>query len=332
MTVSRKRILSGIKPSGDAHLGSYLGAMREWPNYQSQDTEVFYFIADLHALNSRPDPEAMRTRTLDLIAWLLALGINPHDHHIYVQSQIPQHSELCWILNNYTTMGELARMTQYKDKARRSGAEGQLVALFDYPVLMAADILLYDADMVPVGEDQIQHVELTRDIAKRFNGLYGEVFLMPKFVNAPVTARVMMLDEPTSKMSKSEAGEGCVFLTDDESTIRRKFSRAVTDSHGSIAYNKQLQPGVSNLLEIAAAFEGNEPQDIAERFRGKGYGDLKVYVADVVIKELLAVQQKYEEMRADESLLLAAIESGRAAVSEIAERKLAEIKQKLGML
>jgi tryptophanyl-tRNA synthetase len=332
MTTRRKRILSGIKPTGDVHLGGYLGAMRQWPQFQADDSEVFYFIADLHALNQRPSASEMRDRSLDLVAWLLALGIDPERNHIYVQSQVPQHSELSWIFNNFATMGELSRMTQYKDKAQKTGVEGQIVALFNYPVLMAADILLYDADLIPVGDDQTQHVELTRDIAKRFNGIYGDVFRLPDFVNPTVSARVMMLDDPKSKMSKSEGGDGCVYMLDDEALIRRKFARAVTDSHATIRYDKREQPGVANLIEIAAAIQGALPADIVAELSSKGYGELKNFVADTVIGEVLPLQEAFRTYRADESHLKQVIEQGRAAVSDVAEAKLREVKTILGLL
>jgi len=328
----KQRILSGIKPTGDIHLGSYLGAMKHWSAYQSPETEVFYFIADLHALNTRSIPAHLRSRSLDLVAWLLALGIDPEENAIFVQSQLPAHAELAWILNNYVTMGELSRMTQYKDKAAKTDATGQLVALFDYPVLMAADILLYDVDTVPVGDDQTQHVELTRDIAKRCNNLYGEMFKIPAFSKPIAGARVMMLDEPTRKMSKSEGGDGCVYLLDDETTIRRKLSRAVTDSDGEIRYDSATKPGVSNLLEIMSAIKGIKPEAAARSLSEGGYGELKTAVADAVVAELKPLQAKYAEIRSDEAQLRQVLEQGRVRAARLAEAKLMAIKHTLGML
>ncbi len=329
----KKRIVSGIKPTGDVHLGGYLGAMREWPKYQSPENEVFYFIADLHALNTRPTATELRTKTYDLVAWLLALGIDGERNPIYLQSQIPEHSELCWLLNNFVTMGELSRMTQYKDKAQKGGSEGQLVALFTYPVLMAADILLYDADEVPVGEDQTQHVELTRDIAQRFNGVYGaDLLQLPKFTHPTHSARVMMLDDPLRKMSKSEGGDGCVYLSDSEEIILRKFSRAVTDSQAVVRFDQKNQPGVSNLLEILAAVTGKSIESLEEEFEGVGYGDFKKAVAEAVQSELTSIQGEYRRLRSDEGYLEAVLARGRDRVAGEAREKLAELKRTIGLV
>ncbi|MCC7543207.1 tryptophan--tRNA ligase [bacterium] len=328
-----KRILSGIKPSGDAHLGSYLGAMKQWPKYQGSNHEVFFFIADLHALNARQDPELLRSRSLDLLAWLLALGIDAETNPIFVQSQVSAHAELGWILNNYTTMGELSRMTQYKDKAAKSGAAGQLVALFDYPVLMAADILLYDADEVPVGDDQTQHVELTRDIAERMNNLYGgNLFRIPTFSKPNAASRVMMLDDPTKKMSKSEAGDGCVYLLDTEESIRRKVSRAVTDSLGHVSYDLAAQPGVSNLLGIESELTGLSIEEVLHKYSGSQYGVLKQGVANAICNALLPLQEKYSDLRANERLLLGVSEKGAARARAVADKKLDQVKRSLGLL
>lgn len=332
--MTKQRILSGIKPTGEPHLGNYLGAMKNWPNYQRDDTEVFYFIPDLHALNTRPDPHELRSMSLDLVAWLIAMGIDPDKSPIYAQSHVPAHSELNWILNNYATMGELSRMTQYKDKAAKSGSEGQLVALFDYPVLMAADILLYDADIIPVGDDQTQHVELTRDIAARFNNLYGEHFKLPKFEKQTVGARVMMLDNPTAKMSKSEAGEGCVYLKDEGDVIRKKFMRAVTDSENVISYDREAKPGVANLIDIYAATKGISSESATEELarESEGYGDLKGRVANEVIAVLSPVQQRFNELRADENYLKQVLGQGSQRARSLAEPKLAEIKHVIGLV
>lgn len=328
-----KRILSGIKPTGDVHLGSYLGAMKQWPKYQGDNNEVFFFIADLHALNARQEPGVLRSRTLDLVAWLLALGIDPDVNPIFVQSQVPAHAELGWILNNYTTMGELSRMTQYKDKAQKAGAAGQLVALFDYPVLMAADILLYDADEVPVGDDQTQHVELTRDIAERMNNLYGgSLFNLPSFTKPKAAARVMMLDDPLRKMSKSEAGDGCIYLLDTEDVIRKKISRAVTDSLGKVAYDLHGQPGVSNLLEIESELTDSDIGLVTKKYAGSQYGEFKQGVADVVCAKLHQLQETYTDLRSDEDALIKVCRLGADRAGSVAEKKLAQVKNALGLL
>lgn len=328
----KKRILSGIKPTGNEHLGNYLGAMKHWSMAQSDENEVFFFIADLHSLNTRLDPQVLRSNMLNLIAWLLTLGIDPQRNPIYVQSQIPAHSELSWILSNYTTMGELQRMTQYKDKAQKAGTEGQLVALFTYPVLMAADILLYDASEIPVGEDQVQHVELTRDIAQRFNNLYGEHFKIPKFVQPPTGARVMMLDEPNRKMSKSEGGDGCIYLLDDEPTLRRKVQRSVTDSLGVVRLDRANQPGIANLLEITASIRGVAIEEILPEVSSMGYGDFKQWVADIIVGDLIPLQHRYQKLRSDEDGLIAVTQQGGLRAGEIATQKLADTKQLLGLL
>jgi tryptophanyl-tRNA synthetase len=327
-----KRVLSGIKPTGDAHLGSYLGAMKNWPLTQSSTSEVFFFIADLHALNARIEPQVLTSNSLDLVAWLLALGVDAETSPIFAQSQVSAHAELSWILNNYATMGELNRMTQYKDKALKNGPEGQLVALFDYPVLMAADILLYDADEVPVGDDQTQHVELTRKIAERFNNLYGETFKLPKFVAPSHGSRVMMLDNPTQKMSKSDAGEGCVYLLDDDDVIRRKFKRAMTDSLGTIGVSKDEQAGIYNLLEILSALSGRPLEAVLQEWQGKGYGELKDATGEAVVAELAPLKHRFASLRSDEGKLRHVLAQGRERAALVAEEKLKLTKQKLGLV
>jgi tryptophanyl-tRNA synthetase len=246
-----KRVLSGIKPTGELTLGNYLGAMKRWGEMSADpEREHFFFVPNLHALTVRPDPEVLHRDSRSAVAWLLACGVD-HDHsYIFMQSQIPAHAELMWILTNYTTVGELNRMTQFKDKAQKGGAEGQLVGLYAYPVLMAADILLYDADEVPVGDDQKQHVELTRDIATRFNNIHGEVFKVPQPTVQTEGARIMNLQDPTRKMSKSDTDDsGNILLTDDERVIEKKIIRAVTDSGSQVAAGAD-KPALTNLLVI----------------------------------------------------------------------------------
>ncbi|MBP9827085.1 tryptophan--tRNA ligase [Candidatus Saccharibacteria bacterium] len=330
-TVS-KRVLSGIKPTGALHLGSYLGAMKHWPDNQRVGKETFFFLADLHALNARLNPSELRGFSYDLVAWLLVMGVDPQKSVIFAQSQVPAHTEMAWILNNYTTMGELNRMTQYKDKAQKFGSEGQLVALYGYPVLMAADILLYDADEVPVGDDQIQHVELTRDIASRFNNIYGPHLKLPNFIKQESASRVMMLDNPSSKMSKSEGGEGCIYLDDSTEVIHKKIMHSVTDSLGEIRYDRKEQPGIANLLEILSSLTGKPVNQIVDQYSGSGYGGLKVAVSEAVIEALGVLQGEFAKVRGDESALDEVLTAGRARAQAVADKKLVEIKRLIGLL
>lgn len=326
-----KRVLSGLQATGTLHIGNYLGAMKPWVKWQ-EEGEAFFFVPNLHSLNIRPKPEDLLKDTYDNVAWLMATGINPDKAVIFAQSQVPAHSELFNILNNFVTMGELARMTQYKDKSVRFGTEGQLVGLYEYPVLMAADILLYDATTVPVGEDQKQHVEIARDIAGRFNNLYGETFVVPEPSLPEYGERVMNLQDPSKKMSKTDPDAlGRVDILDDETAIRSKIQKAVTDSGSTIEAGKD-KPALTNLLEIYAAFSGDEVEDLVKKYKGKGYGDFKKDLADVIIKELTEVQARYREYSADKAKIESILKSGRAKASEIANKKLAQVKTKLGLL
>lgn len=328
-----KRVLSGIKSSGDATLGNYLGAIKRWVELQDQpDTEQFYFVPNLHALTTRPEPSDLHRDTLSNSAWLVAAGLDPSKVTLFVQSQLPVHSELSWILSNYVTMGELNRQTQFKDKSRKGGGEGQLVGLYTYPVLMAADILLYDANEVPVGDDQVQHVELARDIATRFNNLYGETFVVPKATKPEVAARVMNLQDPASKMSKSDDDHsGNVMLADSPEVITQKIKRAVTDSDSEVKAAPD-KPAVTNLLDIYAAVTGDKVGEIEQRYQGKGYGDFKTDLAEAVVKHLQPIQKRHRELLANETELLAILEDGRSKAAAIAEAKLSQVKQILGLL
>ncbi len=329
-----KRILSGIKPSGEVTLGNYLGAMKRWADLSKQtSSECFYFSPNLHALTVRQDARNLAENTISDIAWLLALGIDHQRSYIYVQSLIPQHSELSWILSNYVTHGELSRMTQFKDKSRKTGSEGQLAGLFFYPVLMAADILLYDVDEVPVGEDQLQHVELTRDIAERFNKLYGPVFKIPKATVQDRGARIMDLQDPTKKMSKSDGGSnlGCIFLSDSNEIISNKVKRAVTDSSGLIKFHKD-RPGVSNLLTISSLLTDRRIEDIEKDYQDKGYAELKEDVAQLIINTLGPVQKRYSELMNDRNQLISTIQEGSERAGVLAEAKLTEVKAALGLI
>jgi tryptophanyl-tRNA synthetase len=330
-----KRILSGIKSSGDATLGNYLGAIKRWVELQPQkgaanENEYFYFVPNLHALTVRPDPAALHSDTLSNAAWLIAAGINPGKVTLFVQSQVSAHSELAWILNNYVTMGELSRMTQYKDKVAKSSSEGQLVGIFTYPALMAADILLYDANEVPVGDDQVQHVELTRDIASRFNNLYGQIFTIPEATVPEIGARIMNLQNPNQKMSKSE-GEpsGTIMMADSPDDIIRKIKRAVTGSGTGIG--SEDEPGISNLVQIFGAVKGVTAREITQEYSGKGYGDFKLALAEALVDHLQPIQQRHSDLMKDQSKLLAIINDGSEKARRIADEKLAQIKQAIGL-
>ncbi|HSX14342.1 MAG TPA: tryptophan--tRNA ligase [Candidatus Saccharimonadales bacterium] len=329
-----KRILSGIQPSGDVTLGNYLGAMKRWSTLeQTKGGEYFYFVPNLHALTNRPNPDELKQKTLSAVAWLLALGIDHKRSHIYVQSQIPQHSELMWILSNYTGFGELSRMTQFKDKSQKLGPQGQVAGLFLYPVLMAADILLYDADEVPVGQDQIQHVELARDIAERFNKVYGPTFRVPKATVQDSGAKIMDLQDPTKKMSKSDGTSnlGCIFLTDSSETMKQKIIRAVTDSSGQIRF-RSGQPAVSNLLTIYSLLSDRPIEDIEKSYHDSGYQDFKSDLAELLIKVLDPVQKRFQEIMDDQAELEKIIEMGSDKAADLADTKLVQVKTTLGLL
>lgn len=290
-------ILSGIAPSGQLTLGNYLGALRSWVAMQDS-YDCYYVLVDLHAITVRQDPATFAERCLDFIALYIACGIDPERSAIFIQSHVPQHAELSWVLNCYTQMGELNRMTQFKDKSARH-TENINAGLFSYPVLMAADILLYQATAVPVGGDQKQHLELTRDVAQRFNGLYGDTFVIPEPYIPTVGARVMSLQDPTKKMSKSDTTETNVInLLDEPKRITRKIKRAVTDSDNEIRFGDD-KPGVSNLLSIASAITDTSIDDLVAKYAGQGYGALKGDVAELVVELLEPVQQEYQRIRAD---------------------------------
>lgn len=329
-----KRVLSGIKPTGDVTLGNYLGAMKRWAAMSRQEgVEHFWFIPNLHALTMRPDPAELTYRTRSTVAWLMAAGIDPATSYIFVQSQIPAHSELTWILNNYVTMGELGRMTQYKDKALKNGIDGQVVGLYDYPVLMAADILLYDADEVPVGEDQKQHVELTRDIATRFNNLHGDTFRIPEPTVQAQGARIMDLQDPSKKMSKSDQdSSGCILLTDDPSDMTKKIVRAVTDNGSEVSQGAD-KPALTNLLTIHSIISGVPITTLEETYAGRGYGEFKTELAKALVDELEPIQHAHSQlMKSGNEKIDQALEHGWWRASELANAKLAEVKEKLGLV
>jgi tryptophanyl-tRNA synthetase len=329
-----KRIVSGVKPTGDVTLGNYLGALRRWGEMSADpEREHFFFVPNLHALTARPDPDKLKEDSRSAVAWLLASGVD-HDHsYIFMQSQVPAHSELTWILNNYTTVGELNRMTQFKDKALKAGAEGQLVGLYDYPVLMAADILLYDADEVPVGEDQKQHVELTRDIATRFNNVHGETFRIPSPSVQVQGARIMNLQDPTKKMSKSDTDDsGNILLGDDERDIEKKIMRAVTDS-GSQVTSGPDKPALTNLLVIMSLLGGKPIVELEEKYAGVGYGVFKQDLAELVLKTLKPLKHTHDQLMKEKSEKVdKALEHGWWRASELANAKMGQVKGILGLL
>ena len=322
----KKIIFSGVQPSGTLTLGNYLGALKNWAELQ-EDYRCYYCVVDMHAITVRQDPAELRRRTLDVAALYMAAGIDPKRSVIHV----PQHAELGWVLNCFTYLGELSRMTQYKDKAAKH-QDNLNSGLFTYPVLMAADILLYQADLVPVGSDQKQHVELTRDLATRFNNLYGDVFTVPEPYIGKAGARIMSLQEPTSKMSKSDPNpNGYISILDDADTIRRKVKRAVTDSDGEIRLSPD-KPGVSNLLAIYAACRGVTPEQAEAEFAGMGYGALKDGVSEAVIAELAPLQEKYRAIRGDKGYLEGILRENAEIASRAATKTLRKVHKKVGFL
>jgi len=326
-----KRIVSGIKPSGDLTIGNYLGAMKGWAENQNSENENFFFIANLHAITVRQDAEQLRKRSLDIVAWLVTVGVDPNKSVIFIQSMLPAHSEICWILNNYVTMGELGKMTQFKDKSSKSGKEGQLAGLYDYPVLMAGDVLLYDADEIPVGVDQTQHIELCRTIAQRFNNLHGETFKIPKATLSKTSSKIMSLSEAGKKMSKSESSESYIGLDDLKEVIIKKFKRAVTDSGSEIKHSTE-KPAVSNLLNIYSEFSGKTIAEIEKEYEGKGYGQFKGDLGELVSEKLTELQKTFSEIRNDEERLEGIIKEGNNKAGTIANEKMSIIKTILGLL
>ena len=327
------RALSGIQATGSIHLGNYVGAVKLWVEAQAKYEENFYFVPDLHTLNVRPKPEELTEGIYEAVAVLLAAGIDPTKSVVYTQSSIPANSELFNILNNYVTMGELKRMTQFKEKQQKFGGEGAVVGLFEYPVLMAADIILYDVDVVPVGDDQRQHVELARDVAERFNNAHGDTFKLPKAEVPKSGARVMNLSDPTRKMSKSDQdAAGCIFLSDSPDQIKQKISRAVTDSGSEVKADRQNKPGITNLLEIFSVLGGQSIAVLEGRYRGKSYGELKADLSELIINVLKPLQTKQSQLLQDKGQILEVLRAGKAKAEPIAQAKLAEVKQKIGLL
>ncbi len=325
------RILSGMQPSGDSlHLGNYLGALLNWVDLQDQ-FDAYYFVADLHALNVPTAPEVLRHRTRVTAAQFIAGGVDPKRSAIFCQSHLPEHAELAWVLACQTAMGEMNRMTQYKDKVARG--LGANVGLFTYPILMAADILMYDAAYVPVGEDQRQHLEVTRDLAERFNARFGAVLTVPEPYILKGSAKIMDLQEPTGKMSKSTSSEkGLLELMDDPTRLAKKIRSAVTDTDGEVRYDPDTKPGVSNLLVIHSVLSGNRIEDLERVFVGRGYGDLKKEVADVVIEAVTPFRQRMTELLQDPAELDRILADGAARAREVATATVARVYDAVGLL
>jgi len=321
-------IFSGIQPSGTLTLGNYIGALKNFSKLQD-DYDCIYSIVDMHAITVRQNPAELRRRCLELAAIYIASGIDPKKSLIYCQSHVSGHAELAWILNCFTYMGEMNRMTQFKDKSAKH-ADNINVGLFTYPVLMAADILLYQTNLVPVGHDQKQHLEICRDIAQRFNSIYGDVFTIPEGYIPKVGARVMSLQEPTRKMSKSDPEDTFVALVDDPDTIRRKIKRAVTDSDGEIRFDPENKPGVSNLLSIMSALGAGEIDALVNEMQGQGYGALKNRVADCVIAALEPMQNEYKRLIADKAYLQGVLDENAKTATYLATKTLRKVQKKVG--
>ena len=329
--MEKKTILSGIQATGSLTLGNYLGALNNWVEMQDK-YDCYYMIADLHTLTIRNDPETLRENTLKLIALYVAAGLHPDKNTIFIQSHIPAHPALSWVLNCYTYMGELNRMTQFKDKSSKH-ADNINSGLFTYPVLMAADILAYNADLVPVGDDQKQHLEITRDIAERFNSIYGNTFKIPEVYIGKVGARIMGLQNPTSKMSKSAVDPmDKVLLTDSPDEIRKKFKKAVTDSENCVRYDVENKPGVSNLMSIYGIIKNKTMGDIEKEFSGQGYGTFKTAVAEAVVGRLEPLQKKYNELLENPDKLKAIYEKGDKKAREKSDKLLKEVYKKVGLV
>jgi tryptophanyl-tRNA synthetase len=328
----KPRVFSGIQPSADSlHLGNYIGALLQWKALQD-DYDAIFCIVDLHAITVPQDPAALRAQTRGVAAQYIAAGIDPARSTMFVQSQVRAHAELAWILNGITGFGEASRMTQFKDKAARQGTDSASVGLFAYPVLMAADILLYDTQAVPVGDDQRQHVELTRDLANRFNTRFGPTFSVPNALIQQETARIYDLQTPTSKMSKSAASDsGIVWLLDDPSVTAKKIRSAVTDTGREIVLDREHKPGVSNLLSILSAFRGEQIAVLEAEYAGRGYGDLKKDVAEVVVETLAPIRERTRELLADPAELDRILAASAERADALAETKMRQVRERVGL-
>ncbi|HJB56160.1 MAG TPA: tryptophan--tRNA ligase [Candidatus Flavonifractor intestinipullorum] len=331
MDTPKKVMLSGIQPSGDLHLGNYLGAIKNWVE-RTEQFDNYYFMADMHTITVRQVPADLRRRTLEQLAQYIACGLDPEKNTLFIQSHVPAHAQLGWVLNCYTMFGELSRMTQFKDKSARN-ADNINGGLFTYPSLMAADILLYQPDYVPVGEDQKQHVELTRNVAQRFNHVYGDVFKIPEPYIPKAGARIMCLTNPENKMSKSNP-DGCVFLMEKPEDIMRKFKRAVTDcdTERCVRYDREAKPGVSNLMQIYSAVTGKSLEEIEREFEGKGYGAFKPAVGEAVVETLRPIREEATRILSDKAYLEQVYRAGAEKASYIAGKTLRKVYKKVGFV
>lgn len=329
--MTRQTIFSGIQPSGELSVGNYIGSLRNWVGLQN-DYNCIYCVVNEHAITVRQDPKLLLQRSYDTLAIFLAAGVDPEKSTIFLQSHVPAHCQLSWVLNCYTQVGELTRMTQYKDKSKRY-ADNVTAGLFDYPVLMAADILLYQANLVPVGDDQKQHIEITRDIATRFNNIYGETFVLPEGYFPKAGARVMSLQDPLKKMSKSDDNPNNVIrILEDPKSILKKLKRAVTDSDNPpvIAYDWEKKPGVSNLLELLSASTNKSVEELVEHYKGQMYGTFKSEVGEAVVEMLRPIQEEYQRLRADEGYLNEVFAKGAVNASAVAQKTLDDVYRKVG--
>lgn len=330
--MSKKRVLSGIQPTHDSfHLGNYLGALKQWVDMQ-ENHDAFYCVVDLHALTVETDPKLLKKRTLLSAAQLIAIGLDPNKCTLFIQSHVPAHNQLAWVFECITGFGEASRMTQFKDKSQKSGADRINVGLFTYPILQAADILLYQPDFVPVGEDQRQHVELTRDIAQRFNSKYKEIFNIPKPEIIKSLAKINDLQDPTAKMSKSASSmAGVIELLDTPEVTLKKFKSSVTDDGKEVKFDEKLKPGISNLLTIHSALSGKSVSDLENEFSGKGYGDFKAAVAEVVIAKLEPISKRTNELMDDPAELSRVLSNGAQKASEVASTTLKAAYSAIGL-
>ena len=329
MSDQKKVIFSGMQPSGTITLGNYLGALKNWTSLQDE-YNCLYCIVDMHAITVKQEPAVLRKNARDLMMLYIAAGLDPEKNTIYMQSHVSAHAELAWILNCLTYMGELSRMTQFKDKSQKH-SDNINAGLFTYPALMAADILLYQTDLVPVGVDQKQHLELTRDIATRFNNLYGETFKVPEPYIPKVGAKIMSLQEPTKKMSKSDQDvNASITIIDDPDTIIRKFKRAVTDSDAKVRFDVENKPGISNLMTIYSSITGQTMEQVQNEFEGKGYGDFKLRVGEAVVEELRPIQARFKELSSDKAYIDSLIKKNAETANYLATKTLRKVQKKVG--